>query len=321
MYNEGQKNRFISEYTRSSKTSKLIVQTFNLFEKYEEDWGIDLSMQSTEKLQPVVNKLTGVREKSTELILIILREYVKWCEKNGYEVSQGIFDVSIDSIEKIKDQMVSTPHDLKERLNKYFEPVEKETIDIVYRVFLWMAFAGLDDIDAIRVSSDNIDLDNLVINFEGHTYELYKEGKDDFEKACKLTDFSYEHTTPDYKIRRDRAQGNIIMRGIRSPSVDLKTIRPAINKKFASESGGKEEKRTMLSYNRIYLSGIFYRADKRERAGLPVNFSEVVACEIKRKQRTKQYTTSKTRTLKTISNKIEREYLADYERWKCAFNK
>lgn len=318
MYNEGQKNRFISEYTSSDKTSALIAQIFNWFEKYESDWGMDLSLQSTEELQPVVNELTGVREKSTELILIILKEYVKWCARSGYEISKGIFDVRINTIDKIQIQMVASPLHLQSKLDDYFEPTEKETIDIVYRVFLWMAFAGLDDVDAIRVSSDNVDLKNLVINFEGQTYELYKECKDDFEKACKLTDFFYEHNEPYYSMRRDRAEGKIIMRGIRSPSVDLKTIRPVINKKFSVKDKEKEQK-TKLSYNRIYLSGIFYRAYERERAGLPVEFSKVIECEIKRKQKTKKYVTSKTRTITTISNRIEREYLADYERWKCAF--
>ena len=76
MYNENQKRAFIESHTNSDKTMAKIVQIFSWFEPYEEDWGLDLSQQSAEKLQPVVNELTGVRSKSTELILIILKEYV-----------------------------------------------------------------------------------------------------------------------------------------------------------------------------------------------------------------------------------------------------
>ena len=319
MYNENQKRAFIESHTNSDKTMAKIVQIFSWFEPYEEDWGLDLSKQSAEKLQPVVNELTGVRSKSTELILIILKEYVKWCGRNGYEVSRGIFDVRINTIDKIQNQMVASPLHLKAKLDEFFEPVEEETIDITYRVFLWMAFAGLDDKDAIRVTADCVDLKNLRINFEGHSYEIYKECIEDFKKACDLTDFQYKH--PNYITRRDRADGNLIMRGIRTPTVDLKTIRPVINKKFGAddteETSGRQKSR--ISYKRTYLSGIFYRAYERERAGLPVDFSEFIARSIERKEKTKKYTVTKTRTLTTIANTIEREYLADYEKWKCAF--
>lgn len=319
MYNENQKRAFIESHTNSDKTMAKIVQIFSWFEPYEEDWGLDLSQQSAEKLQPVVNELTGVRSKSTELILIILKEYVKWCGRSGYEVSKGIFDVRINTIDKIQNQMVASPLHLKAKLDEFFEPVDEETIDITYRVFLWMAFAGLDDKDAIRVTADCVDLKNLRINFEGHSYEIYKECIQDFEKSCNLTDFQYKH--PNYITRRDRAGGNLIMRGIRTPTVDLKTIRPVINKKFSvgdtGETSGRQKSR--ISYKRIYLSGIFYRAYERERAGLPVDFSEFVARSIERKEKTKKYTVTKTRTLATIANTIEREYLADYEKWKCAF--
>lgn len=323
MYNEEQKSAFIASHTSSDKTTALIVQIFNWFEPYEIDWQCDLSQQTTEILQPVVNELTGVRTKSTELILIILKEYVKWCGRNGFEVSRGIFDVRINTIDKIQSQMVASPLHLKSILDKCeFDLPEKETVDVTYRVFLWMAFAGLDDKDAIRVTTADVDLQNLRINFEGHSYEIYKECREDFQKACHLSDFLYEH--PNYSIRRDRAEGNIIMRGFRSPTVDLKTLRPLINKKLGSEDTNahgetKSRQKSRLSYKRIYLSGVFYRAYERERAGIPVDFSDVVAIEMQRKEKVKQYTVTKTRTLQVIANMLEKEYLADYEKWKCAF--
>lgn len=324
MYNEKVKMEFLASYTKKS-TSAFITQIFNWFEPYEKMWGMDLSQQATEILQPIVNELTGVREKSTELVIIILKEYVKWCGRNGYEVSKGIFDVRINTIDKIQNQMVASPLHLKAILDdekSNFDSLEKETVDITYRVFLWMAFAGLEDKDAVRVTSKDVDFDNLRINFEGHSYEIYKECKEDFEKACKLTMFNYEH--PHYVTRRQRADGNVIMRGFRSPTVDLKTIRPIINKKFSEDNDTEEKKeanrqKSGISYKRIYLSGIFYRAYEQERAGLPVDFSNIIALEIARKEKTKKYTTTKTRTLATISNRMKRDYLADYEKWKCAF--
>lgn len=319
MYNEKQKKEFISAYTRSNSTAAKVEQIFSWFEPYEIGWDTDLSQQSAEVLQPVVNSITGVRIKSTELVLIILKEYVKWCAQNGYETSKGIFNVKINSIEKIKDQMVVSPLYLKNRLDEYFDATDQETVDITYRVFLWMAFAGLEDKDAVRVTADCVDLENLRINFEGHSYELYRYCKEDFAKACSLTSFKYIH--PNYTTRKDRSVGDTIMRGFGSSVADLKTIRPVINKRFDTKNSmsGSGSQKFRYSYKRIYLSGIFFRAYEKEQAGLPVDFSEFVAMSIERKEKTKKYTLSETRTLAKIAKTLEREYYADYEKWKCAF--
>jgi hypothetical protein len=228
--------------------------------------------------------------------------------------------------------MVASPYHLATILNDYeFDPPEKETIDITYRVFLWMAFAGLTEKDAIKVTAKDVDLANFQIHFEGNDYELYKECKTDFEKACTLTEFMYYH--PHYGVRpRKRVEGDTIMRGFLSSEIQPTTIRALINKRFDPMKYLTEEQRKQkgidedlreakLSYKRIYLSGIFYREYERERIGLPVNFSTVVAKEMKQreKERGKSYTTTPTRTYVTIANKLEREYLTDYEKWKCAF--
>lgn len=341
MYNEERKQEFINTHTQKNSTKKFMAQIFNWFEPYETEWGIDLSQQSAEILQPVVDKTSGLRSKSTELVLILLKEYVNWCGRNGYETSRGIYDVKVNSIEKIKNQMVSSPLHLKtimdkepkkesensdEKEDKFgFDKPERETVDITYRVFLWMAFAGLDDEDAVRVTSEDVDLVNLKINFEGYSYDIYKECIEDFEKACNLKNFLYEHTN--YTIRRDRAPGNCIMRGFRSSNVDLKNIRPIINRKLNPTENDRKELKNLkcpyrkLSYNRIQLSGMFYRMYERERAGCMLNFSEEVDSQIKKKLKKdpNAYTTSDTRTMTTIANQIEREYLADYKKWKCAF--
>lgn len=314
MYNESQKRAFIEAHTDSDKTAAKIAQIFSWFESYEEKWELDLSQQSAENLQPVINELSGIRTKSTENILYILKEYVKWCVNNGYKTSNGIFEVRVVITDKIRTQMVASPYHLSLILDTHFSKAEEETIDITYRVFLWMAFAGLEDKDAVRVTGNSVNLKDFEIVFEGHKYELYKECLDDFEKACSLTSFQYNH--PNYTTRRDRAIGNTIMRGFRSPTVDLMTIRPVVNKKLlVSIDEQHPDAKHPISYNRIYLSGLFYRTYERERAGHPVNFSDIVAITMKNKN----YTTTKTRTLTTIANTLEREYLADYERWKCAF--
>ena len=315
MYNEVDKKAFIASHTKSLRTAKLFDQVFRWFEPYEVEWGSDLSTRSTEDLQKAINEVSGVRVKSAELILTIIKEYVKWRKAAGLEVSDGVYNVKINTIEKVRQQMVASPLDLKIVLDaegSNFDHVDKETIDIVYRVLLWMAFAGMEDSDAIKVTADEVDLTNMVIRHNGYEYEIYKECLPDFEKACNLSSFNYFH--PSYTRRRQRVDGNLVLRGYRSAQIDLTTIRPILNKKFAnSKSSGRCFRK--LSYNRVYLSGVFYRAYEQERVGIPVDFTSV----IEREMSGKEYTITSTRSLNTIANKIRREYMADYDRWKCAF--
>lgn len=329
MYNESQKMAFVNSRNQPT-TKKFVTSIFNWFEPYENEWGMDLALQSAEVLQPVVNELSGLRSKSTELLLIMLKEYVKWLKNNGYQYGRGIYGVQIDSIEKVRSQMISSPAHLVEVMKKVdtglkkkdgssifkgFDPAESETVDVIYRVFLWMAFSGLYDTEAIQVKDTDIDLDRLVINFNGQKYKIYQEAKLDFEKACRLTDFNYIH--PHYETRRKRVDGNLIMRSMRSEEIDLMTIRPIVNKKLNPKTeGDKSRLKVKLSYNKIYLSGAFYRMFEQERMGRPVDFSTLVAKDMKNTD----YTTSATRTLNTIANKLEREYMADYDKWKCAFD-
>lgn len=330
MYNESLKMAFIESKKRSITTAKLIVQIFNSFEPYENNWGEDLSLQPTETLQPVIDELSGVRSKSTELILIILKEYVKWLMHNNHPYSKGIYGVKIDSIEKVRNQMVSSPAHLKEIMKKVnagwndkdgipvkkgFDDPEAETVDVIYRVFLWMGFSGLYDDEAIKVKVSDVDLDNLCINYGGKIYKIYQEAKLDFEKACNLKRFNYFHKN--YTTVRERKDGDLLMRSMRSEVPDLMVIRPMINRKLnPKKDGDKSKLKYKLSYNKIYLSGAFYRMFERERMGAKVEFSELVAKDMN----DSDYTLSSTRTLNTIANKLEREYIADYERWKCAFD-
>lgn len=325
MYNEKQKKEFISYYTKKNTTAQLTRQIFDSFEPYESTWQMDLSAQNAELLQPVINEITGLRSKSADPILIILREYVKWCKNNGLETSRGIFEVRLSFTDKIRRQMVASPLDLKIRLDYAFDVPEKETVDIVYRVFLWTAFAGMEDVDAIRLTANNIDLPKLRINFEGHSYELYKECILDFEKACNLIEFYYEHSEPDYVMWRNRAESDLILRGIRTPEVKLERLRAAVRQKLVSapqpDDGDNDyRKQSKLAYNRVYLSGLFYRMYERERAGIQPNFSAIVAQDMAKRRAIEEYTLTKTRTLTTIANTMERNYLLDYQKWKCAFD-
>lgn len=50
----------------------------------------------------------------------------------------------------------------------------------------------------------------------------------------------------------------------------------------------------------MYTTNVFYREYEQERAGFPVDFSAFVAEFIARKEKTKKYTITKTRTIGSL---------------------
>ncbi len=323
MYNEKQKLDFISSYTTSVKTANLLKQIFNRTEFYENKYGNDLSQATAEQIQEYFdNQSKGIRSATNELTLKMITNYVTWCSEKGLPISDGVYNVKLSTIEIAKQVMVSSPLHLKERLDEYFDSPDDNTIDITYRVFLWMAFAGLKDVDAIRVEAKNVDLDNLLIHFEGHDYELYKEAKEDFNKACNLLSFTYTHAGKlYYKQSRSRADGDNIMRGFRTSQPELLTLRPVINKALSQTKLERESKQNIdknkarISYHKLRLSGVFYRQRKLEIDGYKVDFSALVAQEMQEKQ----YSFSRTRTPCVVANFLAKNYMNDYITWKCAF--
>lgn len=204
--------------------------------------------------------------------------------------------------------MVSSPKHLELVLDKAFDPVDAETIDCLYRCYFWMAFFGLKDVDALEVKVAEVDFENLLINHDGKTYEMYRESIPAFKMACNLTEFCYIHPQYSNTIRRERATGEYLMRGIRSDRMKLYTIRSTIGKRFGERS-------IQISYGKVYLSGVFYRAYEMERAGFTPNFDDIVIEKLDSVKRaySRNYTKNKA------ANAIERGLQDDYASWKQAF--
>lgn len=322
MYNEVQKKEFIRAKSSgfAPSTLRLIVLIFKKLSPLEEQWGGDVITQPAANIKTALDTVSGVRRKSSQLIFSFIKEYAKWAEQKGYPVNKELFDLEINNAEKIRQQMVPSPAGLldimKRRTVVYdgkeytvgFDSPEKETTDVIYRTFLWLAFSGLKDTDAIHITVRNVSFKARIIVYREHIYHMYEESVRDFEKACTLERFLYEHAN--YTTFKDRAQGELILRGMRSERPDLSSIRPIITKKLCVPSAQER-----FSYNKIYLSGVFYRTYLAECEGTPPDFRSV----IQNRMQGKQYTQSQTRTMNTITNRYVAELNDDYNEWKEVF--
>jgi len=315
MYNEELKRQFIKSYTDSLHTETVARTIFDAIEPYEKQWGADMCTRSTAELQPVIDDLLGIRMRSKWMSIIILREYAKWCMLAKYPgACNGIMEVNMIGLEKIKKQMVASPLHLQRYLDEIFDPVREETIDITYRCHLWMAYGGISDEDSLSVRVGDVNLEDLRINVGDTEAPIYREALPAFKSAITLTSFSHRH--PHYKrpVRKDRVAGDTIMRGVKADA-HLLTLRSALSRRL-TEAAKTGQSKLQLSFYRIWLSGLFYRMYEAERAGFPVDFSAAAVNEM----HGKTYSLTGRSTMQQKQNRKARDYAEDYQRWKLAFS-
>lgn len=318
MYNEELKTRFIREYTNSLSRADACKQAFNAMETYEEQWGADFCTKSTAELEPVIEQLVGFRVRSRWQRIIIFQQYVRWCITNHVpEACDGMLHIDNVGLSKVRTQMVANPMQLQMYLDVICEPESEQTIDNIYRCFYWMAYSGMDEEAILNAKCSDVDFENMVIHSGGEEFEIYREAVPALKNAVTLTEFVYKHPNypPDKRVIRNRALGNTLMRGIRS-NTSIATLRVELSRRSKRylEIGATDKQ---LSYYRVWLSGLFFRMNKREVAGIPVDFSGAAS----------KFMEGKTYKLDTGRNTPEakrravvNDYVQDYERWKAAFS-
>lgn len=304
MYNEERKMAFLKETRMSAEFGKSV---FNATSKLEETRDQDLCELSSEDIKPLFDKRFGIRKRAVETSLAVLKSYARWCSDKGYPVQDGFERLEIDMSEKLRRTMIASPKHLELVLNKCFAPVESETTDCLYRCYLWMAFSGVKGQDALDMKVSDVHLTDMTLQYNNVVRELYRESLPAFRMACEATEFVYIH--PRYTTRRSRYPGDKLIRGIKSDSIKMMTIRSILQKAF--DANGVE-----TSYSKIYLSGIFYKAYEAERCGFDANFDDVIVENMTETDRVYHdgYTPKK------VAAQLRRDLERDYEQWKQAFN-
>lgn len=316
MYNESLKTRFIREYTEKYNTVTVCITIFNAMEKFESQWNSDLCTQSSETLQPAVDSIAGLRAKNSWTRLIILKDYVRWCIKNSVpNACDGMLKIKVIGLDKVKQQTVANPLHLQTYLNCIYESEAEETIDNIFRCFFWLAYSGVAEEDIIKIKSSDVDLQNMIIKYNGTELPIYREALPAFKNCITLSQFAYNNPGYQKIIYKNRAYGDILVRGLKgTPSI--KVLRASISRS-TKEKFDKGVTSLRLSYYRAWISGLFYRMHERERAGIPVDFS--IAAEKFAEGRVYKLDSGRN-TLEAKKRQLARDYLHDYERWKLAYS-
>ncbi len=305
MYNEERKMKFLTGTRSSPDFGKSVFRTT---EPYEQEAGADLCELQLDVLQEIADRNFGFRTQTVDSTLAILRTYVLWCKEQGYRTEEGIFQVKIRMEDKMRRFMVASPKHLQSILDKVFAPVEEGTVDCIYRCLMWMAFAGVEEADALEVKTSEINFDKMLIEHQGGSFEIYREAVPAFKMACEATEFVYQHPLYGDEIKRSRFPGEYLMRGIRSEKLRLNTARGWVGKAL-------KEKDIELSYGKLQISGLFYQAFELERFGQEVNFDDLVA---ERTIKT-DHASSKNHKKHKLPYSKKKNLMDDYICWKSVF--
>lgn len=325
MYNTQQKEEFLRFFKSRRNVNKtevdLAIKTCNWIQKYEQDWGCDFCNQADkDKLQEVVNWLTthSIPRSGYEM-LIILREYVRWCNNSKIPGAKTVLlDLTADKIEEIKLSSVSSPSQLQNFLSAVYRPEVEHTVDNIYRVFYWLAYSGLEEKDSYNITSDNIDFQNNLIHYNGLDFPIYRESIPTFQSCASDKTFSYHNDIYTGDIQRDRLPGKELMRGVRSNATyDNKFMRIKVSQK-QREAAKNKQIVLSLSYFKVWRSGIFYKEWIQEKDGRAKDQSFKEVAKVILKSGNRSYKEGESASKDEKYKRIIRELERTYKLWKIA---
>lgn len=318
MYNADQKKQFILNYTKTDSIRKACVTLFNALEPMEESWGADISTVDEAKARTAMESVVGIRADTIAWRPRILREYARWCLKERKPGScDALLKVEVSGDAKMRKHTVKNPRHLQSYLDAICDPESKLTVDMATRCYCWLAYAGMEEEDILRLTKENVDFQNMVVTYNGKDYPLYREALKSVQACATMKYFMFEHpilSSQNGIIQRDRAPGDQLVRGFRVELTGT-TIRASLSRLAReAERAGKTDIR--LSHYRLWLSGLFYRVYEAEVADIEdprILFFRF----IQEYTRDKEFKLDSGRNTKTAKQRsIANEYYRDYQRWK-----
>lgn len=317
MYNEEMKQRFIESEIKTESRKKIANECFTATQKYEEQLDADICTFSLDDLNLVLSQIIGVRRSSEATRMTVLKLYTKWCMSINYpNVSDAILHAVPDTTERFATQYVSGPQHLKSILNAAFGSDESDSVDCIYKGFFWLGFIGVPEDVVTNVSIYDVDLSNHVIaHNNGVTtdeYPICNEAFPVIKKLAEMNSFEVIHPLyPDKRSFRPRYNSTQLLRGL-SKDKSLRDLKRLSFDKM-KECEHPLLKKYRISYNRVYISGVFYRtwcaeketADIPERYRIPVDFGDFIRELPGSEGISRRYFSMKKKNMKD-----------DYEKWK-----
>lgn len=315
MFNSELKEQYINDSNFTEAREKFARHLFSAIEKYEEQWGSDICTRNVDEIQPVIDAVTGYKKQSWYTTLSYLHTYGKWClDKGVFGATDALLRIRGATNDKFREQTVASPGELQKYLNDIFEPESHRKIDNTFRCFYWLAYSGMKEDDIYMVRATDVDFVRMVVKYNDCEYPIYEQSLPAIMNCVVLTAFSSTSSQCANDMIMPRGEGDILIRGTK-PFATKGTLRPLLSR-IANKAFNNESTQLKLSYNRIWLSGLFYRMYQRECDGFRVLFSAVALEYLQDK-----YKDDPDKIITRIEiNRKSKSYMSDYKRWKKVFH-
>lgn len=316
MYNEDLKHEFIRQ---TAKNTDLYRATFRASAPFEQAAGKDLCMMTAEEAAPIADALCRSKLRGDPRIrtLRAISDYYNWCFSNGVEGALPNPDLDRGALSDAvgKEFIIRSPAHLQRCMDAVFDPESEETIDNVYRCYLWAVYGGLEHDNAVVLKAENIDLHSLSAESLGQGCVLYPEALPSFRNCMQLRSFRYKHPHYSNVILKERIDSDYILRGTRGNAENVgKSLRSDMNRRI-NKSGGASVK---LNNTTVWFSGLYYRMYCDELAyGERPNMITFVLSTPQGKRATENNPQIKT-DLKQIIYDMAFQLGKDYDNWKKA---
>lgn len=313
MYNEEQKIRFIKDATKSVSTATAMEYMFNRFEKYERAWGKDVCQASDSEIQELIDNVFGVRSGTSSVYKTRLRKYIMWCVKHHVEnVRDPIIYLAQNTKQRQTGSYVANPIHLQRCLDMVFDSEESRTVDNIYRSYFWLAFSGIGEKYIRYIRRSDVDLNNMSVICNGKEFPIYRDGIKALRNAVRLDSFVYKHPNYNKEIERKRFDDIMLLSGIKGMSTE-ETFRSQVST-IALRAAKNNDCVIRLSYDKVRMSGIFYRAYEIERAFGHVDLSEEIDNRVN-----EGVASGNNMKLGAYKYQVGIRLNADYKRWKAMF--
>lgn len=302
-YNTDKKLSFLNTLKTNHDRAVYVLQAVA---KLEEKYDKDLAQFTKEEIEAWLNQSCGNKAQAVRSAAAILKRYISWCNENGETTCvDPKCKFSIDTSARLQENMFSSPKHLQRIMDQAFHPIEENTVDCVYRAYLWLVYATMPEKETVDVLVSEVDLENLIVEHNGRSYEIYREALPVFRQLVQHQDIRIRTG----KNLLPKANTDFLLRTVRAAHPEAISVRNVAIKKLDAIG-------VKTGYKSVRWSGIFYQIYESERAGYNDGIEvwgtrltlEIDGGESKDER---SFILSKRRMKSTIKR--------DYEMWKKAF--
>ncbi len=169
-------------------------------------------------------------------------------------------------MEKETLQYVKGPQHMKKIIECTFgQDIYSATTKTPFAGFVWLIYIGLTIDEACALRGGDVDLSSGSISLKSGRYTIPQEAMEIFSILKTSTTLIYKNANYQNDINRKRVDGNLLLRGVRGNPASNSFMIYARRKMRDAFLNGACETRTTL--DKVYMSGVFWRAYCAELAG------------------------------------------------------